>query len=245
MHKKYIKTINKPLFFPYIPCIITHMKNNDITKVKVDKLSLPAAKKVMPIDVRDLGLNPNEYRFIAAYCTNGFVAYKAYYSAGYKAKTKNMLQSRASEMLNRQKVQQGIRRFINIIIDPYKDKFEYLMLQAYYRRAFYDITLFYNEDGVVKDLEDIKENHPEWLICIDGVKEKVRSGYKGTTIIEFQLASREAALQAIERIVQYTKIEGKGAESLPLEARKKLDEIFNKTLGNKGVLDFPKTKKGS
>jgi len=192
-------------------------------KKKKDILSLPEAKKIMPIDLSDLELNGREFRYIAAYCTNGFNQRKAYYEAGYKGKTNAIADSRASEIMGRDRIQEAIKRFMEVIIKPYRERLEVLLLDTYYKRAFYKITSFFNEDGRIKELDEIKE---EDVIVIDGVEESFY-GKNETRLVKYKLADRSEALRILWDYVFniYCK---EGGSSLPEESRKRIEDIFNR-----------------
>lgn len=220
-------------------------KSKQLTDFKPpETMTLPTAKKIMPVDIADLGLNPGEYRFVASYCTNGFVAWKAYYSAGYKAKTQNMLKSRSNEMLGRERVASAIRRFIDAVISPYKEKLEYMILEVYYRRAFYRVSMFYDVDGTLRELDEIEKEFPDWMVCIDGIREKSRSTPGVPRITEYILADRNEALRRLSDIVSRVKAQEGSLDRLPSEQRKRLNKIFDKKIKKDMIVEFPQTSKG-
>lgn len=201
-------------------------------KEKIKKISLPMAKKILPIDIQDLQLKPREIRFVAAYCIN-WHAGKAYIAAGYKVKTMDTASKAGHRLLNSDEVRKAIQRFVLIAIQPYKDQLEYQLMQIWHKRAFYSISDFYNSDGTRKSLEEIGE----WEVCIDGIKErKIGDAIK----IEWQLGSRTDALREIGNLLD--KIRDNSPQQLPSEARKKLDLIWNKAWDELGIKIIEKGK---
>lgn len=206
---------------------------------KSGTLSLPKAKKLLPIDFHDLSLKPMELRFVAAYCSNGFVSSLSYKMAGYKAKSQSAQISGANKLLNKENVQEAIRRYIALILGPYKEKLEAQILEIYYNRAFYSIDMFYDPDGDLLPLDHIKKNHPEYLCVIDGIDKKFFGKDADVSVTSYQLASRDKALQTLNEYIK--KADGTGIKELPSLKRQKLEEIFEEK--KKGsVLDFPRKK---
>ncbi len=198
-------------------------------KKPIKKLSLAAAKSMIPINLSDLNLKPRELKFIAAYCSNGFNQKNAYIAAGYEAKVDHTQRVIASRMLSRADIQLAVRRFLKIIIEPYREKLEYMLMEVHYRRAFYDIATFYDSEGKLLDLDDIPE---EWHIVIDGIDQKLISAQKDgekkySWLKTYKLADREQALKALWAFLQDHKGMGLGIPDLPEKSRKKLKDIFD------------------
>lgn len=193
-------------------------------KKKKDILSLPEAKKLIPLDISDLQLNGREFRYVAGYCTNGFNQRKAYYEAGYKGKTNAIADSRASEIMSRDRIQEAIKRFMEVIIKPYRERLEVLLLDTYYKRAFYKVSDFYHEDGKRKELDEIDK---DLIVVIDGIEEKWKEGVK---VVEYKLGVRSESLRTLWEYV-FNVYRKEGGSSLPEESRKRIEDIFNRKNG--------------
>lgn len=113
-----------------------------------------------------------------------------------------------------------IRRFIAVVIGPYKDRLEYVALQIYYRRATYDVQTFFYDNGDIKELDDIPG---EWRCCIDGV-EIDYVGPMMKRVVTYKLPNRDAALQTLYRVA--TGYEPESSKALPAETRQRLAEIY-------------------
>lgn len=208
---------------------------------KITKLTLPQAKRLIPVNIYNLGLKPREIKFVAAYCTNGFVATDAYKAAGYKSKTKNSRASRSSTLLSKKNITEAIRRFIDTIIEPFKAKLEYQIVEVYYKRAFYTIDMFYKKDGTLKELDEIEK---EWLIVIDGVDRRHFGSNAQEKVMIYQLANRDKALQTLFNFINLEKLNDSNTlPQLSDETRTKLKEIFNGKKEKGAILQFNKFKK--
>lgn len=184
-------------------------------------LTLSAAKKILPIDFQDLQLNPRELRFVAVYCSNGFRGKEACKDSGYSGNAET-LRSLAWAMLRRPHIAVAIRRFIDLVIQPYKDRLEYEVLARYYKRATYDIADFYFDDGAIKPLNEIPEDMRE---IIDGVNIRYYGKEAEKRVVEYSLPNRDTALKMLYQMVTgFTPDETQ--QKLPSNARERLQQIF-------------------
>jgi hypothetical protein len=208
------------------------------------KMSLPQAKKLLPIDYHDLELEPIDIKFVAVYCTNGFDVREAYLMSGKYASNERLQKIRGNQMLGKPGVQEAVRRFINFVIGPYQERLEFQLLDIYYKRAFYTVSSFYDEDGHSLTIDEIQKNNPEHMIVIDGVERKtIGHGANQQTITSYQLASRDHALRVLYEMVKLAKGEGTGGVDLPSEKRKQLQKIFDQidaSLGKTGKKNWEK-----
>lgn len=193
-------------------------EENEVAKT----ISKAEAKACLPknINQADLNLSDREFKFLALYCSNGFDAEKASAGAGYKARTKAGYRAIAYALLQRKEVTDGVRLFVDMVIQPYKERLELELLNVYYRRATYAVDTFYREDGTAKGLREVGK---EWKCCIDDIK-TVRKG-NNTCIVAYKLPDRDAALQALYRFVTGTNIDG--TDTLPEESKKRMQSIYN------------------
>ena len=179
------------------------------------ELTIVEARKLLPENMRHLELNPREYKFLAVYCSNNFDAVDAVEKAGYVERTHAKYRAIAYSLLQRKEIVEAIRIYIDLVIQPYKDRLELELLNIYYRRATYLVSTFFDTNGIPLPLNKIEK---EWLCCIDGIK---NTKY-GT---EYQLPNRDLALQALYKFVTGQDINT--SQILPDEAQKKMKTIYN------------------
>jgi hypothetical protein len=189
----------------------------------VNTLSITDARRFLPIDVQDLQISAKEYKFVAEYCTNGFKAPEAAQAAGYKGDRKT-LQSTAWAILKRPAVVECVKRFIDSVIQPYKARLEFEILDRYYRRATYQVDTFFDSDGYAKDLSEIPE---EWLQVIDGVERRFFGKNADVEVITYLLPNRDTALQMLYKLATGNDPNNDKNNLLPQEARARLQQIFN------------------
>lgn len=208
------------------------------------KITLKNAKELLDFDYKDLKLKPREIRFVAAFCAT-WDQKKSYLMAGYKATTENSLYANSTRLISNDKISTAIQRYVSKAIEPYKDRLNLMLLEVWYRRAFYDVSIFYNSDGTIKDLDEIPE---EWRICIDRIN--IRHYGKESTNSEtvWSLCSRTEALKEIRSVLELAigkSVNGDNSaeikEKLELLKQKKYSELgINE---NDGIIPFKKLRK--
>lgn len=229
------KTAEKSPFTRKSAISIEECETEDLRKFAHSdrEITLTEAKKLLPKNLRHLELNPREYKFLAIYCSNNFDAENAVMEAGYQERTRAGYRAIAYSLLKREAITEGIRIFIDTIIQPYKDRLELELLNIYYRRATYNIKTFYNSKGSPLDLDEIDR---EWMCCIDDVKYiKVDSRQ---IISAYQLPNRDMALQALYRFI--TGSDMKNNPTLPDDAKRKVSAIYQTIIKSKNVAITPK-----
>lgn len=197
----------------------------DIPKNYINKneLTIVEARKLLPENLKHLDINPREFKFLAVYCSNGFNAEDAVEKAGYVERSKAGYRAIAYSLLQRKEIVEGVKLYINTVIQPYKDRLEMELLNVYYRRAMYTIDKFYDENGNPLQLNKIDK---DYICCIDDIKYTRTTG--NTVIAAYQLPNRDLALQALYRFV--TGQDVATSNVLPEEAQKKLKIIYNNVI---------------
>lgn len=210
--------------------------NPEEISVTKDELTITEARKLLPDNMRHLDLNPREYKFIAVYCSNNFNAIEAVEKAGYVERTKAKYRAIAYTLLQRKEIVEAVKLYIDTVIQPYRDRLELELLNTYYRRATYDVSLFYDDYGMPKPLSDIDL---EWRVCIDDVKYvKVDKDIIKTA---YQLPNRDTALQALYRFVTGQDMNSNNV--LPDDAKKKIANIYQTVIKANKVTVKPKNIK--
>lgn len=192
-----------------------------------EKMTLPLAKRILPAAFTDIQLNPRQFKFVAAYCSNGFNATQAAIQAGYSPKQRKNVSALTSDFLKNPNIVKAIKTFIDMVIQPYRDRLEYEVMDIYYRRATYQLSTFVESDGTLKDLDEIPR---EWLCCVDGIARDVKIiGGTRIELLEYKLPNRDVALQQLCRMAT-----GNVEESpeLPEEVRKRLQAIKANVMGS-------------
>lgn len=202
--------------------------------VSNNELTITEARKLLPENMRHLNLNPREYKFVAVYCSNNFNAIDACEKAGYSERTKAKYRAIAYSLLQRKEIVEAVKMFIDSVIQPYRDRLELELLNIYYKRATYNISTFYDSEGLPKPLNEINE---EWKCCIDDINYvKITDGY---TINAYKLPNRDTALQTLYKFVTGT---GDSTTNiLPEDARKKINNIYKTVIQNNKITVKPRT----
>lgn len=188
--------------------------------ISKNELSITEARKLLPENLRHLNLNPREYKFLAVYCSNNFNAEDAVEKAGYVERNKARYRAIAYSLLQRKEIIEGIKIYIDTIIQPYRDRLELELLNVYYRRAMYTIDKFYDNDGNPLPLKEIDR---DYICCIDDIKYVKVTG-TNRVISAYQLPNRDSALQALYRFATGQDINATSV--LPDDAKKKIQNIY-------------------
>ena len=214
---------------PALPANTNYINKNELTIVE--------ARKLLPENLKHLDINPREYKFLAVYCSNNFNAEDAVEKAGYVERTKAGYRAIAYSLLQRKEIIEGIKIYIDTIIQPYKDRLELELLNMYYRRATYTIDKFYNDNGNPLPLKQIDK---DYICCIDDIKYVKITGTQ-TVIPAYQLPNRDIALQALYRFV--TGQDTTNPDTLPDDAKKKIQNIYQAVIKANKVTIKPKNIK--
>jgi len=214
---------------PALPTSTNYINKNELTIVE--------ARKLLPENLKHLDINPREYKFLAVYCSNNFNAEDAVEKAGYVERTKAGYRAIAYSLLQRKEIVEGIRIYIDTIIQPYKDRLELELLNMYYRRATYTIDKFYNDRGNPLPLKQIDK---DYICCIDDIKYVKITGTQ-TVIPAYQLPNRDIALQALYRFV--TGQDVTTSNTLPDDAKKKIQNIYQAVIKANKITIKPKSIK--
>lgn len=188
--------------------------------ISKNELSITEARKLLPENLRHLNLNPREYKFLAVYCSNNFNAEDAVEKAGYAERNKARYRAIAYSLLQRKEIIEGIKIYIDTIIQPYRDRLELELLNVYYRRAMYTIDKFYDDEGNPLPLKEIDR---DYICCIDDIKYVKVTG-TNRVISAYQLPNRDSALQALYKFATGQDINA--TSILPDDAKKKIQNIY-------------------
>ncbi len=142
-------------------------------------------------------LTPKELLFVNTYLTNGFNGSQAAVDVGYSKKT---AKEQAYEILTKPHIKEYIRDVLKEVVGTKKDILEKQIIDTYYKRAFYDIALFMDKEGLV-DIDKI--NEAGYGCIIDGVKKAktVTTGdnFEKVENVVYDLANRDKALEQLTK----------------------------------------------
>lgn len=198
------------------------------------ELTITEARRLLPENMKHLDLNPREYKFLAVYCSNNFDAIDAVQKAGYVERTNAKYRAIAYSLLQRKEIIEAIKIYIDLVIQPYKDRLELELLNVYYRRAMYTIDKFYDDRGNPLPLKEIDK---DFICCIDDIKYVKITGTQ-TVIAAYQLPNRDAALNALYRFVTGQDITQ--PSDLPEDAKKKIQNIYQTVIKTNKITVKPK-----
>ena len=164
-------------------------------------------------------------KFIAEYLNNGMKPSEAYlkYVATKPDTTKSTAYTEGCNLLKKPKIREAIRIVITDWLEEKRGKLERELIDTLYRRAFYDISIFQNENGEFKEIEDVPV---EWRCCVDGVEKKYYGKDATTSVIILKLADRDRAIDKLDKYIQMTK-ELSVDVGLTKDTVESLDKIFN------------------
>jgi len=160
--------------------------------------------KKLTIYLDDIPQLSNKQRKFAFYfCINNFDKLDAYEKAGYTYKTDNnpFNVAGASQVYKSKNVQESIKRIIGENITVIKSPIKQRLADYWYRRAFYDLADFFNEDNTVKKLNTIPV---QWRkACLDSLEMKYYGKDANTKVTTIKLPDRDKALNMLNKYVQF------------------------------------------
>lgn len=187
-----------------------------------DKITLPMVKTILPEGYEAFKLSPRELKLVAAYCSNGFDEKKAAHQAGFSFASQSTAAQQVRAILRKTTIQAAIKKFLDSVLQPYKDRLETEILQRYYKRATYPIDAFYDDHGHLIPLSLVPT---EWKEVIDGVSTQYYGKDADRRVTTYQLPNRDTALQTLLKMIQ-------GTSPDPLtpsnQLRSQLDAVFGK-----------------
>jgi len=167
-------------------------------------VSLAEARKLIP-GWEGFDLPPKFLKFIGEWLTNGHNASDAYeMHIARKGVSRNVINSCASECMARPKIQVAIKQIMAHSLGKYKTDLEDRIIKQLWRRAFYDVEMFVNQDGSPKfeKLEDVPE---EWRCCIDSIESQYFGKDADVKVIKMKLANRDTAVDRLAKYIEMFK----------------------------------------
>lgn len=178
-------------------------------------------------------LNGQEMDFALEMVTNGLdgeAAYRAVYrnDSGVTSKT---IMKKVALLLERP----GVREIMRVAVERYMAKsienLDARLLDAYTRRAFYDVSMFFFKGGEPKPLESIPE---EWRIVIDGYERRFYGKDADVEVLTMKLPDRD---RMMSKLGEYMAILKGGAQPAKLETTD-AKEVERSVRGDADALDY-------
>ena len=185
----------------------------------------PIVDKVSPVDLSDLCLTIKAYKYVLIYTSNGFDAKDAVIKAGYGAtEDPNIFKTVVHRVQNNPKVKEAVRRIIAVQLEPYRTVGMAKIFDQLWKRCFYDIDIFYDENGELKPLKDVPE---EWRCIVDGIDRKFFGKDALVEVKTYQLPNRDMNIKFLYSILTGGDLDGDNSK-IPSEARERAKNILNK-----------------
>ena len=157
-------------------------------------------KKILPIDIKDLGLQQREVVFVGEYCANGYDEVAAAKAARLVPESATTAQCRlkAIEIVNDPRISRAIDRMTETVLNPYRDRIEAQLVKQLQIRAFYDPSWFYYTDGTARPLEEIPTDR---RYAIDDVTESYYGKDATTRVVTYKLANKAQAQKELRELL--------------------------------------------
>ena len=180
----------------------------------------------MPINLDDLELSHRELRFIKIFCTTGDPV-KATKECDYVESSASDIEAniKSVEIRNDPNIQEGIRRYKEFELGPYREYFQLKLLRFLDARAFFNIRDFFMDNGAAKSLEDIPEH---LLMAIDGITEDFKGKEADVRTVKLQLPNRMESIKMLKELLKETAPKVEGSTGLTTEHTDFLSSVFNK-----------------
>jgi len=169
---------------------------------KTKKLSSAQIKKLTPYLNDIVGLNTRMRRFCWYYCFNGMNGADAAKKAGYKKKNKLNLAIVATQNINKLNIKEGIKRIFEVMIEVDKTGLEKKLFSTYFKRAFYDISVYQKDDGSYRPLNEIPK---EDRCVIDGIDTKYYGKDASVEVTILKLANRDRSMEQLAKYISMIK----------------------------------------
>jgi len=186
-----------------------------------------AKQTKLPFDVSDLDLTPLELKFVGVYCTESNFDETIAWKKTFTNRAKNMslpeMRLEALDMLNKRSIKLAVQRFTDSVIGPWQDKLGTQLLTVLRTRSFYDISIFYHDDGSPRKLSDIPE---EYRICIDGVLQDGKGRDGSAIFTTLKLGDRKESIKMLQDLLKKKEEIDDSVNNVPDEARQRIRDVF-------------------
>ena len=189
---------------------------------KPNELGKTAYKKL-----RDIGLRPKQINFIKQYVETMNATQSYIDNIAREGTTYDSAGTESRLTLQRPLVRKGVQFLFDTFIAEKKLKLETKLLDSYYRRAFYDITMFQDEEGNFKKLTGIDK---EWRCCVDATEVKYYGKDAQRRVVVSKLPDRDKALDKLSKYIEMIKEKlDLHVSTISEEARTNLQDILAKS----------------
>lgn len=176
-------------------------KNKELSE-KLTKYG--TGKKTIQDEIfKGLHMNEMQKKFVTFLCDPESPTYSdkhmSYINAGYTAKNKNSLMANLSMNLKKEKIKTAIDRYRKQMINSKKLEISTEMVEILRRRATYNLSTFYNEDGSMIPLSEIPA---EWQCCVDDRSLDYKGRDADVKVERYKLCDRHKSMQELMKLME-------------------------------------------
>lgn len=183
-----------------------------------------------------MGLSKMQKEFVVRFMDSPHLGkrenrYKAYAEV-FNASNENSLKANCTALMNKSKIKEAIIAYQAFSLRNHKLEVTTESIESLRRRANYDISTFYNDDGTCKPLNEIDK---EWLVCIDNIKidKKSNAGKGVIETKEYKLCDRDRAMERLQKLLGvYQDMETLNI-SVPMREERNVTDSVEDTNSNK------------
>lgn len=210
-------------------------KEFDITQKELKQAENKIGKPLYT-QLKDLELTNKQIVFIIDYFLAGCNGTRTLIN---RAGSANSAEATASAMLSNAIVIKGLRLLFDSWLEEKRIYLENKIIDAFYRRAFYDIATFTNDDWSMKKISEIPV---EWRVCVDATEKKHYGKDGNIAVIVVKLPDRDKALAQLAKWLGIIRDKADVDAGLPDDARNNLLNTFNQGRKMREISDEVKGK---
>lgn len=171
--------------------------NKSIVNENKEIIKIGIAKKLIP-EWKQLGLKLKEIKFLAEYINVGNKTEAYVRSFAKKGTKRSVAATEACRVFKRPHVSKAYQLWKENYLDVIKLELEPNIINVLLRRAFFDVNIFFNDDGSAKKVSEIPE---EWRCVIDGLEKKYYGRMADVSVDIFKLADRDKAITKLQEYI--------------------------------------------
>jgi tetratricopeptide (TPR) repeat protein len=179
-------------------------------------------------------LNNKQKLFVYLYTTNNYSEKTSLKIYEKNVNYKNY-KTWTNRYLNQKNVKKAISEYTIYLLGNEKEKLEKRLYDIYYKRAYYDISIFCNDDGSFKPLSEIPK---DWHCCIDNLSTQYYGKDATRKVVNYKLCDRDKALDKLDKYIEFSinRQEIKHTFGLDEGTQNKLKTIFSKPIQDKKTI---------
>ena len=119
-------------------------------------------------------------------------------NAGYCWNDNNTKRAVISRSMNNPRIAEARQRYIQFLMGKDRDVLQLEIINTLKLRAYYDASVFYEDNGTPKLLKDIPKEYRE--ACLSGIENKMTGGQSPTRYINYKLPDKEKAQRELMNV---------------------------------------------